>query len=128
MKQLILSLFTCMTVLMVQAQTRTPVQVQVQAQQAEKENPLNLESGDEKVAIYPNPSTGIFTISLKGLDTRNVELRIMNVIGNEIFHETLTSSDAQFQKTVDLNRFAKGLYYVKLEADGYSTVRRVVVK
>ncbi|MFD3001350.1 T9SS type A sorting domain-containing protein [Pontibacter toksunensis] len=126
MKQLILSLFTCMTVLMVQAQTRTPVQVQ--AQQAEKENPLNLESGDEKVAIYPNPSTGIFTISLRNLDTRKVELRIMNVIGNEIFHETLTSGDAQFQKTVDLNRFAKGLYYVKLEADGYSTVRRVVVK
>lgn len=127
MKHLILSLFTFMSVLMVQAQIRPPVQVQA-AQQTEKENPLNLQSGDEKVAIYPNPSTGIFTISLTNLDTRKVELRIMNVIGNEIFHETLTSSDAQFQKTVDLNRYAKGLYYVKLEADGYSTVRRVVVK
>ena len=127
MKQLILSLFTCMTVLLVQAQDRLPAQVQA-AQQAEKQNPLNLASGDENVAIYPNPSTGVFTVSLKDLDARKVELRIMNVIGNEIFHETLTSSDAQFQKTVDLNRFAKGLYYVKIEADGYSTVRRVVVK
>lgn len=127
MKQLILSLFTCMTVLMVQAQTRTPVQVQA-TPQAEQENPLNLSPGDEAVAIYPNPSTGIFTISLTNLDVRQVELRIMNVIGNEILHETLTSTDAQFQKTVDLSRYAKGLYYVKLEADGYSTVRRVVVK
>lgn len=127
MKQLILSLFTCMSVLLVQAQTRIPVQVQA-SQQAEKENPLNLEPGDEKVAIYPNPSTGVFTISLTNLDSRKVELRIMNVIGNEIFHETLTSGDAQVQKTVDLSHFAKGLYYVKLEADGYSTVRRVVVK
>ncbi|GAB3538803.1 hypothetical protein GCM10027443_34510 [Pontibacter brevis] len=116
-----------MTVLLVQGQTRTPVQVQA-AQQVEKENPLNLASGDENVAIYPNPSTGVFTVSLKNLDSRTVDLRIMNVIGNEIFHETLTSTDAQFQKTVDLNRYAKGLYYVKLEADGYSTVRRVVVK
>ncbi|WP_246000585.1 T9SS type A sorting domain-containing protein [Pontibacter diazotrophicus] len=127
MKQLILSLFTCMSVLMVQAQARTPAQVQA-AQQAEKENPLNLASGNEDVAIYPNPSTGVFTVELNNLDTRKVELRIMNVIGNEILRETLTSDDVQFKKTVDLNSFAKGLYYVKIEADNYSTVRRVVVK
>lgn len=127
MKKLILSLFTCMSVLLVQAQVRTPVQVQA-AQQAEKENPLNLAPGDENVAIYPNPSTGVFTISLTNIDARKVDLRIMNVIGNEIFRETLTSSDAQFQKTVDLSSYAKGLYYVKIETEGYSTVRRVVVK
>ncbi|RDV15512.1 T9SS C-terminal target domain-containing protein [Pontibacter diazotrophicus] len=116
-----------MSVLMVQAQARTPAQVQA-AQQAEKENPLNLASGNEDVAIYPNPSTGVFTVELNNLDTRKVELRIMNVIGNEILRETLTSDDVQFKKTVDLNSFAKGLYYVKIEADNYSTVRRVVVK
>ncbi|WP_237144744.1 T9SS type A sorting domain-containing protein [Pontibacter pamirensis] len=127
MKQLILSLFTCMSVLMVQAQVRTPAQVQA-AQQAEKENPLNLASGNEDVAIYPNPSTGVFTVELSNLDTRKVELRIMNVIGNEILRETLTSDDVQFKRTVDLSSFSKGLYYVKIEADNYSTVRRVVVK
>lgn len=127
MKQFILSFFTCMSVLLVQAQVRTPAQMPA-AQQEEKENPLNLEPSDGDVAIYPNPSTGVFTVSLKNLDSRKVDLRIMNVIGNEIFRETLTSTDAQFQKTIDLNRFAKGLYYVKLEADGFSTVRRVVVK
>ncbi|MCJ8165452.1 T9SS type A sorting domain-containing protein [Pontibacter sp. E15-1] len=126
MKHLILSLTICMTVLLAQAQERIPVQVQ--AQQAEKENPLNLASSDEKIAIYPNPSNGVFTISVANLDARKVDLRIMNVIGNEILHETLVRTDAQFSKTIDLNRYAKGLYYVKLEADGYSTVRRVVVK
>lgn len=127
MKQLILSIFTCMSVLMVHAQVRTPAQVQA-AQQEEKENPLNLESGNEDVAIYPNPSTGVFTVELNNLETRKVELRIMNVIGNEILRETLTTDDIQFKKTVDLSSFAKGLYYVKIEADNYSTVRRVVVK
>lgn len=127
MKQFILSLFTCMTVMLVQAQERIPVQVQA-TQQAEKENPLNLAPNDRAVIIYPNPSTGVFTVSLANVEARKVELRIMNVIGNEIFHETLTDNGGVFKKTVDLNSYAKGLYYVKLEADGFSTVRRVVVK
>lgn len=127
MKQLVLSIFTCLTVLLVQAQERIPVQVQA-TQQAEKENSLNLAPNDKAVTIYPNPSTGVFTVSLANVEARKVELRIMNVIGNEIFHETLTDNDGTFKKTVDLKSYAKGLYYVKLEADGFSTVRRVVVK
>lgn len=128
MKQLVLSLFTCLSVLLAHAQDRPPVQVQANTQQAEKQNPLNLESSDENIAIYPNPSNGVFTISVKNLEARTINLSIINVIGNEIFHETLTRSDAHFSRTVDLNSYAKGLYYVKLETDGYSTVRRVVVK
>ncbi len=115
-----------MSVLLAHAQTRVPVQVQTQ--HSEKDNPLNLESSDENIAIYPNPSNGVFTVSVSNLSARKVDLRIMNVIGNEIMHETLTRSEGQFSRTIDLNRYAKGLYYVKLEADGYSTVRRVVVK
>jgi len=118
---------TFMSVLVAHAQARIPVQVQV-TQQAEKENPLNLQSADENISIYPNPSNGVFTISVTNLEAHRVDLRIMNVIGNEILHETLTRTDGQLSKTIDLNRYAKGLYYVKLEADGYSTVRRVVVK
>ena len=128
MKHLLLTLFSCMSVLLAYAQDRPPVQVQANTQQAEKQNPLNLESSDEKIAIYPNPSNGVFTISAKNLEANTVNLSIINVIGNEIFHEELTRSDAQFSITVDLNNYAKGLYYVKLETDGYSTVRRVVVK
>ncbi|MHA6246398.1 T9SS type A sorting domain-containing protein [Pontibacter sp. CAU 1760] len=128
MKHLILLLFISLSLHLAHAQVRTPVQVPAATQQAEKENPLNLDSSEGNVAIYPNPSNGVFTISISNLESRKVVLRIMNVIGNEILHETLTRTDGQLSKTVDLNRYAKGLYYVKLEADGHSIVRRVVVK
>lgn len=126
MKQIILSLFTCFTVLLVQAQARPAVQVQATQQTTDK-NPLGLVQ-DEDVAIYPNPNNGVFTISIANLEAQQVELTILNVIGNEIYRETLKRSDAKLTKTINLDRYAKGLYYVKLEADNYSAVRRVVIK
>ena len=127
MKQIILSLFTCFTVLFVQAQAKPPVQVQ-EAQQAHADkNPLGLQQ-DEDVAIYPNPSNGVFTISVSNLEAQEVELTILNVIGNEIYRETIKRTEPTISKTINLDRHAKGLYYVKLEADNYSAVRRVVIK
>lgn len=126
MKQFILSAFTCLAVLVVQAQAKPPVQVQA-TQQTEQSNPLGLQQ-EEDVAIYPNPSNGVFTISVSNLETRKVELRILNVIGNEIYRETLTRTEPSLTKTINLDRYAKGLYYIKLEADSYSAVRRVVIK
>ncbi|ARS36759.1 T9SS type A sorting domain-containing protein [Pontibacter actiniarum] len=126
MKQFILSVFTCLSVLLVQAQAKPPVQVQA-GQQTGQENPLGLEQ-NEDIAIYPNPSNGVFTISVSNLESQKVELRILNVIGNEIYHETLTRTEPKLTRTINLDRYAKGLYYVKLEADNYSAVRRVVVK
>lgn len=126
MKKIILAVFLCVSVLMAQAQIKAPAQVQA-AQETNQQNPLGLEQ-EEDVAIYPNPSNGVFTISISNLKAQKLELSIINVIGNEIHRETLTRSEPTLTRTINLDRYAKGLYYVKLEADNYSAVRRVVVK
>ncbi len=124
MKQLILSLFISLSVLGAQAQVRGATSAH--ATQSEKQQPAD--QPEKEISIYPNPSNGVFTISLANLEAKTAELRIINVIGNEILRETITRTDGQFLKEVDLNKYAKGLYYVKLEADNYSAIRRVVIK
>lgn len=126
MKQFVLSLCMYLLVLGAVAQARPPVAAQ--ATQADKEKPLTVEQVDQDISIYPNPSDGVFTLSIANLNARTAELRIINVIGNEILHVTLTRNEGQFIKTIDLRSFAKGLYYVKLEADNFSAVRRVIIK
>jgi hypothetical protein len=128
MKQFILSIITCLSVLVVQAQAQGAVAGPVE--QAEKAKPQTGSQDDQEISIYPNPSNGVFTISLSKLEAKTADLRILNVIGNEIYHETLTNTDAHFSTTVDLNKLsvAKGLYYVKLETDNFSAVKRVVIK
>jgi hypothetical protein len=118
----------CLSVLVVQAQAQGPVAGQ--EEQAEKAKPQTGSQNEQEILIYPNPSNGVFTISLSKLEAKTADLRILNVIGNEIYHETLTNTSAHFSTTVDLNKLAvaKGLYYVKLETDNFSAVKRVVIK
>jgi hypothetical protein len=78
--------------------------------------------------VYPNPSTGIVHIDINGFEGRKTELRILNVIGSVIYRESLTELNDRYTKTLDLSKFASGLYYVKLETDNASEMRKLVIR
>ncbi|WP_162428356.1 T9SS type A sorting domain-containing protein [Pontibacter pudoricolor] len=124
MKQFILTILVTFSMLAAQAQE------QPTGQKAEKEKTLTVGQDEKDFTIYPNPSNGVFTVSLANMTSKKADLRIMNVIGNEIYHETLTRDNSTLSTTIDLSRYskAKGLYYVKLETDNFSVVRRVIVR
>lgn len=83
---------------------------------------------DHTLVVYPNPSTGIVHLTISGLEGRKVELTVINVIGTVLYRETLTELNERYTKTLDLSRFANGLYYVKLEADNASQLCKLVIR
>jgi hypothetical protein len=83
---------------------------------------------ERTLLIYPNPSTGIVHIAINGFEGRKLELRVLNVIGSVIYRETITELNDRFTKTLDLSKFANGLYYVKLEGDNASEMRKLVIR
>ena len=82
----------------------------------------------KQLVVYPNPSTGIVHVTLAGFRGKRTELRIMNVIGNVVYREILTEADDRYTKIIDLTKNASGLYYVKLEADDFSEIRKIIIK
>ena len=84
---------------------------------------------DEKsMTVYPNPTMGTVNLSLTGFNGKKTTLSVVNVIGTVIYHETLQTVDGRYTKTIDLSKFANGLYYIKLEADDYNEIRKIVLK
>ena len=83
---------------------------------------------DKRLLVYPNPSTGIVHLSINGLEGRRVEVQVLNVIGTVMYRETLTELNERFTKTLDLSRFANGLYYVKLESENSSQLCKLVIR
>jgi hypothetical protein len=86
-------------------------------------------TNDERaLVVYPNPSTGIVHLTINGFENRRVEVSVLNVIGTVMYRETLTELTERATKTLDLSKFANGLYYVKLEADNNSQLCKLIIR
>ncbi|GAA4361144.1 hypothetical protein GCM10023185_28030 [Hymenobacter saemangeumensis] len=91
--------------------------------------PVQRPGADEKtLVIYPNPTTGIIHLTINNLEGKKVELSVLNVIGTVMYRETLTELNDRYTKTLDLSKFANGLYYVKLESEKNSQMCKLVIR
>ena len=81
-------------------------------------------NGDFDVAIYPNPSTGIFNISWHGNQT-NIIMGITNIIGQSINTSTLVSNNT----TLNLTPYSAGTYIVSFfDSNGLLLRRQKVTR
>lgn len=72
-------------------------------------------------AIYPNPTSGIFTLEF-GSTIDKVNLEVFDAIGKLVLQETgLSSSTA-----VSLESFAKGIYTVRISHEGTYKMIRII--
>ncbi|KUG08063.1 hypothetical protein ASU33_07620 [Solirubrum puertoriconensis] len=85
-------------------------------------------SDDKNILVYPNPSSDVVYVSFTGFEGRKTELRLLNVIGTVVYRETITELNNRFTRRLDLSRFASGLYYVKIDSDNTSVMRKLVIR
>lgn len=83
---------------------------------------------ERSIVVFPNPSTGgVLHVTVTGFEGKT-DLRILNIIGNVVYRESLNESEARFSRTLDLSELTPGLYYLKLEGEGRSEMRKVVIR
>ena len=77
--------------------------------------------------IFPNPNKGLFTIELYSPVNDNFNFKIVNALGQEIFnHEFIING--KVAKTVDLEKFESGIYFIILKSNNGVDIKRKVVK
>jgi hypothetical protein len=80
----------------------------------------NISGSTSKVAVYPNPNNGVFTISLEGSAVKTIE--VVDITGRRV----LTTSSSTDLTDVNISELANGVYYVKVKSDNVSEVIKVV--
>lgn len=77
--------------------------------------------------VYPNPVANESTLRLFTPHTGNLHLRLFDVKGREIYHETHTIEDAgEFRFPVNMRGLINGLYLLKIDISGHIVVERLV--
>jgi len=82
------------------------------------------------VALYPNPTNGICTISFDKVAEGTVELRIYNLVGQAIYENKFPAvkNGESFTHQLDLSDHPGGIYFVNLANNNKSFVGKVVVE
>lgn len=79
------------------------------------------------ISVYPNPSSGIYTIQAKGeeLVGNSIMLEIYNTLGEKVYSNYQITKLSNYQ--IDLSSQPAGVYFLKIEANGEQAIKKLMV-
>jgi hypothetical protein len=78
-------------------------------------------------SVYPNPSTGMYTITIDLESNLEYKILVTDVLGRLIVKETM-SNVTNYTKQIDLNDKANGVYNISIESAGQGKwVERIIL-
>jgi hypothetical protein len=75
------------------------------------------EIGISDLKVYPNPSRDIFNIVFSSNTIQNLDVRVINVVGEVIVSEELDQFLGEYSKQINLEKNAKGIYFLEIETN-----------
>jgi len=83
-----------------------------------------IEESGLSLDVYPNPTSGFFSIDLRNIDG-NVSLRLIDQLQREVYKETTVGGNII---EMNSNDFDNGLYYIEVNTSGQKAIIPVVFK
>ena len=92
--------------------------------------PINIEeyAGNHIITLFPNPNSGQFVIEMELAKPLELELELLNVIGQAVYKESLGKVSGVYQKQLDLKALAKGIYTLQLISEEGTVTRKIILE
>jgi len=78
--------------------------------------------------IYPNPSRDVFNISFISEKEQNLRIRILSVVGAEVFMEDRENFIGEYTKQVSLDNYGKGIYFLEIETNNGIINKKLILQ
>lgn len=101
------------------------IAAKVKAQQQAKERLKPTANPSIFVSAYPNPAKEQLTIDIKG-NSEPTELFVFDMAGKEVYKEKIAQFEGTYQKTINLEKVAKGTLIIKV-AQGKNVEKKKVM-
>jgi len=77
---------------------------------------VNLLSDEYDILIYPNPSKGLFDLSVQGLPQPGFKISIYDINGKLVLDRKINNISFNHNETIDLTKEGKGIYQIVIRS------------
>ena len=78
--------------------------------------------------VYPNPSRDVFNVTFTSEDVQNLEVRVVNIVGEVIYTEDLQQFVGEYTKQIDLTTSAKGVYFLEITTNNGVVTKKLILQ
>ena len=79
---------------------------------------------DFGIIIYPNPSTGQFTIKNPSGLNKKLQIKLLDVTSKLILEKNIPIGEQE--TSIDITKYNKGVYYLQLSIDGEQFIKQII--
>ena len=77
--------------------------------------------------LYPNPAKDYFTIKMNTDEKMNLNLKLYNVLGEEVYRTEMQTSNMQ-EKRIDVTALNAGIYFLHAESEGARIIKKIIIE
>ena len=76
----------------------------------------------DALTIFPNPTKGVVTLRFATIEIQDIEIQIVNSIGQQVYTNHLNKHIGLVNEKIDLSSFSEGLYFAKITTNKRQSV------
>lgn len=81
-----------------------------------------------RINLYPNPTSGLLNINIQNSNSHQLLICIFDVIGNEVYRISENKNGAEYNKQINLEGLAKGIYSIQLSAGADVITQKLIIQ
>jgi PKD repeat protein len=82
----------------------------------------------DNINVFPNPSDGNIVLQISSEKNQSCYLKVMNLIGQEIFSQKYDATTGVNNFPVNLSNRTNGIYFVKMLMNNKTYTRKIVIQ
>jgi len=79
------------------------------------------------IQLYPNPNNGLFRLIVSNTKSESPGIEIMNIHGQILFRNVINNSTG-FSENIDITKFGKGLYLLRINDGNNTKVEKILIR
>ena len=89
---------------------------------------LQMEPQKGGFKVYPNPSTGLFTLTVVGAENEVVDIHVYNSIGTLVYQSQASGSLISYNSDLDLQHLEKGVYMITVKGSKTTYSEKLIIE